>query len=103
MRDEPSNNGICPIADKAPLLLPTNHLAVEIFDQVQGSCIQVAAEEKMYVYVPPTEAEALMRIHELPKEEWLPTMRKLLALQDIGNKNRLPRPKPKQPPVASGR
>ena len=96
LRDEPSNNGICPIADKAPRLLPTNFLAVEIFQQIQGACIQVAADKKDVFYIPPTEAEALMRIHELPEDAWLPMMKKLLVLQDIGNDNRPSRPKPRQ-------
>lgn len=93
LRDVPGSEGKCPIADKGPRLLPANVMAVEIFQECQGSCKQVAAEDKTYLYIDPCAAEALMRMRGIFQEEQSELMEKLMVLQGVANHQRRPRPK----------
>lgn len=93
LRDIPGSDGQCPIADTGPILLPTNQESVEIFQELQGSCGQVVAEDKTYIYIDLCAADVLMRLHGIEEADRLGVMQKLLLLQDLANSKRRPRPK----------
>lgn len=93
LRDIPGSNGQCPIADTGPKLLPTNQISVEIFQELQGSCSQVVAEDKTYIYIDLCAADVLMRLHGIEEADRLGIMQKLLLLQDVSNNKRRPRPR----------
>ncbi len=88
MREDPRFHGECPVADQAPPLWPENQLAAELFSQVQGSAQQVTAEDKTYIYIRIADAEALMRMREVPREDREALLSKLLVLQGIANRLR---------------
>ena len=92
LREIPGADGRCAIEDDGPVLLSTNVTAVELFQECQGSCKQVVADDKTYLYIDPCAAEALMRIRDIAMEDRLSMMQKLLILQQVANQERRARP-----------
>lgn len=81
-------DGLCPIADKAPVLLPANQLANQIFVQAQYSAQQVAAEDKTYMYLRITDIESLMRMYDVEPGDRISLLDKVQTLQNISNNKR---------------
>ena len=95
MRDS-SEDGLCPVLDKGVKLFPENELTVSLFNEVQGSGIQIEGKDKNYIYIRPTEVEALLRIRRVPIEEWGSVMTGIFSLQDMSNHLRLRKKKVKK-------
>jgi hypothetical protein len=95
MRDD-EDDGLCPVADKAPALFPQNELTVTIFNRSQGSSQQIEAEKKTVIYIRPTEVETLMRVYEVPTEDRARIMDGVFLLEGIANQIRPNRKKKKK-------
>ena len=85
LRDDPQNKGVCPIADCAPELLPSNQLAVDLYFQAQGCAEIVVGKSKTYSYFKPSEVESLMRMRDIKPVEWDDILKRIVHLQDIHN------------------
>ena len=94
MRDT-NPEGFCPYADRHPILDESNALALDIFYLVQGTAETISAKNKDFKYVRPTELQALMDIYEVLQEDRANMVEKIYSLQDIDNKYRPNRRKPK--------
>lgn len=88
MKDEPASGGECPVLDKIPDPTPLNGVAIEIYYQARASAQQVQAETKMFLYVRPEAAEALMRINQVPENDRPEILRRIFILQDMDNRLR---------------
>ena len=95
MRDS-SEDGECPVLDKGVKLFPENELVVSLFNECQGSGVQIEGKDKHYIYIKPTEVESLLRMRNVPFEEWNDMMTGIFTLQDISNHLRLRKKKKKK-------
>jgi hypothetical protein len=87
MRDtEP--DGLCPVKDKAPRLLPANELVYGLYKQAQTSAEYVQGRRRTLAYLKPTEVEALMSIRDIKPEKREETLNRLFILQDLENEMR---------------
>lgn len=100
MRDDPHNNGRCPVADSDLHLIPPNDLIVKIYNQATGSARQIntetAGRSKAHLYLRPVEIEALMRIHGIPDQRRSEVLNRIFTLQDIANDLRPSRSRPRK-------
>lgn len=90
-----SPDGLCLVADLAPVLLSSNQLAVQIYHESQGSANQITGDDKTRLYVKPTEVEALMRVHGITEDSRPGLLTKVFLLQDIANRTRRGHPRQK--------
>ena len=101
MRDT-SSDGECPVFDKGVKLFPENELVINLFNEVQGSAVQVEGKDKTFIYIKPTEVEALLKIRGIPIEDWDQIMFGIFSVQDMSNYLR-PKKKKKSKSVRSKR
>ncbi len=82
-------NGECPVLDLSPVLARSNRVVAAIWEQAQRSANQVTGKDKVYIYCRPADVEALLRVYQVPPEEWAICMRKVTDLDDVANGLRL--------------
>lgn len=101
LRDNPFNEGRCPCADDAPELFPSNEVAAAIFRRAEYTAERVEGKDKTVLYLRSSDVEALMNLHDVPKEDRLSTADKVHFL--AGQANSLRRARPRKGPFVPGR
>lgn len=88
MRQQTSN-GLCPVLDQSPSLLPENLDAVAIWEQVKFTGemrdMKHGSNYKTAFFVRPTDILAMMDIHSVHKKLRPRIYEKILKLQEIEN------------------
>jgi len=77
--------GICPIRDTMPLLSEENLVVSEAYRRLQNSMQQVEGKKRLFTYIQPTEAEATMRIFDIPKNDMPEMFLRLQILEEVAN------------------
>ncbi len=103
LRDDPHNGGRCPCADDAPELFPANEVVVAIFRRAEHTAERVEGKDKTVLYLRSSDVEALMNLHEIPKEERLAMSDKIFLLASEANSLRRSRPRTTKRPLGPGR
>ncbi len=93
MRNELHRKGVCPVEDSAPRLTGENEFALELYEQVKGTAVQISADKKNYQFLRATEARATFALNSVDHDDQDELWRRLLILQDVANYRRPAKPK----------
>ena len=87
-------HGRCPVADDGVEIDESNETPIMLFRVGELTGKQVETSKKVFIYIQPSEIEALLRVYDVPREDWGEVMARVLLLQDISNEMRPPKAPP---------
>jgi len=89
LRENPANNGYCPVADSGITVHADNKVVVQIYDLCSQRGIQINTKDgKTIFFVKPVDVKAIMDIMGVPSEDRPEVMGRIMTYEAACNHHR---------------